>query len=166
MGDMEVERVVSAAGEKAAILKLERMRSDRDRVRVKRKTLEAVLESARERLNCSVPGAVYKKKVMTTKLMISLRRLHLRLRVAAIMRLLRYFLANKVASFVAFQWRVLGKFLFFFVFFVWNIRLLSWKELNFVAKWKFPRSFGYSPTNLAILELLGLNSENSLEFVT
>lgn len=116
MGDMEVERVVSAAGEKAAILKLERMRSDRDRVRVKRKTLEAVLESARERLNCSVPGAVYKKKVMTTKLMISLRRLRLRLRVAAIMRLLRYFLANKVASFVAFQWRVSGKFLFFLYF--------------------------------------------------
>lgn len=42
MGDMEVERVVSAAGKKA-ILKLERMSSDRDRVRVKRKTLEAVL---------------------------------------------------------------------------------------------------------------------------
>ncbi|CAI9116171.1 OLC1v1017256C5 [Oldenlandia corymbosa var. corymbosa] len=42
MGDMEVEQVVSAAGKKA-ILKLERMNSDRDRVRVKRKTLEAVL---------------------------------------------------------------------------------------------------------------------------
>ncbi|CDP11485.1 unnamed protein product [Coffea canephora] len=39
---MEVEQVVTAAGEKA-ILQLERMNSDRDRVRVKRKTLEAVL---------------------------------------------------------------------------------------------------------------------------